>query len=469
MENQYNRAKLWQIICFPFNNTATNVFMLLMMYVSYLAVGGYGLTVVTISTLLTATRIFDAVTDPIIGYLIDKTKTRFGKFRPIIILGYLIMAVSLILMYFVGIGRGIVVFVVLYLLYIIGYTFQTACTKSGQTCITNDPMQRPLFTRCDATYNLLLFSGAAVYVSNYLQPKYGDIGVDAMQEFCITALIISGILTILAILALWNKDVEENWGLGGSGKHVSFRDYVSVFKNNKAIRLLVVSASADKLTMTAASNSSIVILIYGIIINNYAFYGRLSLITLLPSILIIIFGTKVAQKHGSKKALVRFSMLSILFSAILLGVFLVFDPMDIGRTFAATTAFLVVYCIYTGVRSIPGNIVIPMIADCADYETYLSGRYVPGMMGTLFSFVDKIVSSFSNTIVGFCLAFIGYRTTLPQIGDAVNPQIFWVGMFTFIGLPVIGWIASLIAMKFYPLDEEKMREVQLRIAELKKS
>ena len=34
-----------------------------------------------------------------------------------------------------------------------------------------------------------------------------------------------------------------------------------------------------------------------------------------------------------------------------------------------------------------------MVADCADYETYRSGKFIPGIMGTLFSLVDKLVSS----------------------------------------------------------------------------
>ena len=44
-----------------------------------------------------------------------------------------------------------------------------------------------------------------------------------------------------------------------------------------------------------------------------------------------------------------------------------------------------------GFQGLSGNIVIPMTADCADYEVYRTGRYVPGLMGTLFSFVDKII------------------------------------------------------------------------------
>lgn len=44
----YNRAKTWQIGCFAFNNTATNVIMLLMGYVSYYATGVVGLSVVLV-------------------------------------------------------------------------------------------------------------------------------------------------------------------------------------------------------------------------------------------------------------------------------------------------------------------------------------------------------------------------------------------------------------------------------------
>ena len=68
-------------------------------------------------------------------------------------------------------------------MYIIGYTFQTACTKAAQACLTNDPAQRPLFTRFDSIYNLFLFAAIAKYTSSYLSPKYGGFTAEAMQEF----------------------------------------------------------------------------------------------------------------------------------------------------------------------------------------------------------------------------------------------------------------------------------------------
>ena len=83
-------------------------------------------------------RLFDAVTDPIIGALIDRTSGKFGKFRPYMILGNVIMIISSVLMYF---GTRLIAedmtwlkytcFVLFYALYVIGYTFQTACTRSA--------------------------------------------------------------------------------------------------------------------------------------------------------------------------------------------------------------------------------------------------------------------------------------------------------------------------------------------------
>ena len=95
----YNRAKTWQIGLFALNNFATNLYMYLMMYVSYYATGAVGLAVVLVSSLLTSMRMFDAVTDPIIGFLIDKTDTKFGKFRPMIVIGNTILAISVLALY----------------------------------------------------------------------------------------------------------------------------------------------------------------------------------------------------------------------------------------------------------------------------------------------------------------------------------------------------------------------------------
>ena len=91
---EVNKAHIWQIALFSLNNTSTNLYLAMMGYVSYYANGIAGLGVVLISFILTGMRVFDGVTDPVIGYVIDKTNGKYGKFRPFIIIGYVLMAIS---------------------------------------------------------------------------------------------------------------------------------------------------------------------------------------------------------------------------------------------------------------------------------------------------------------------------------------------------------------------------------------
>ena len=148
-----NRAKLYQLVLFPLNNGATNVyFVLILSYVaqfgsSVLKLGMYA------SIMVTFMRVFDAITDPIIGALMDRTSTKIGKFRPFMMIGSAIMAVSVVALYILtpfipesAMWLRYVLFTLVYAVWVIGYTFQTSCTRAGQTVLTNDPNQRPMFT-----------------------------------------------------------------------------------------------------------------------------------------------------------------------------------------------------------------------------------------------------------------------------------------------------------------------------------
>ena len=153
-ETNMNRAKFYQLALFPMNNGATNVYFVLIL--SYVATFGENILglVGFASIMVTLMRLFDAITDPIIGALMDKTNTRFGKFRPFMVIGNVIMALSVIVLYVFSPmipatmkWARYLAFTVLYAIWVIGYTFQTSCTRAGQTVLTNDPNQRPQIGR----------------------------------------------------------------------------------------------------------------------------------------------------------------------------------------------------------------------------------------------------------------------------------------------------------------------------------
>ena len=97
-----NRAKTYQLVLFPLNNGATNVYYVLIL--SYVATFGnnvLGIATVFASVMVTGMRVFDAITDPIIGAIMDRTNGRLGKFRPFIVIGNAIMAAAVILLYMI--------------------------------------------------------------------------------------------------------------------------------------------------------------------------------------------------------------------------------------------------------------------------------------------------------------------------------------------------------------------------------
>ena len=89
-------------------------------------------------------------------------------------------------------------------------------------------------------------------------------------------------------------------------------------------------------------------------------------------------------------------------------------------------------------------------------------------MGTLFSFIDKLVSSLAPFVASICLAAIGFTKVMPDVDTPYTPQLKVVGIFLMYGLVSIGLLANVIAMKYYPLTAEKMEEVREKISEIKK-
>ena len=526
-ENGVHRAKLWEIGFYALNNTSTNTYMMLVSSISYFLIGIVGVGVVLAGSIVTIMRVWDGVTDPFVGYIVDKTNGKFGKNRPFIVAGQVIMFLSTLVMFrlipLIPSAARFGVFIVIYAVYIVGYTCQCVVTKSAQSCLTNDPKQRPVFSMFDSVYNIALMSlFFPVYLSGTLVPKFtittaeagekiaalvaknpnlanvlttGENGVQTLSAFYnpemwqYMQLVFAGISVVFAcyaIAGLWRKDRLKYFGTGKVVK-VGLKDYADVLAHNRGIQMLVVAAGSDKLALQCTGNSTVTICLFGIICGNYAFNASNSAITSIPIMLFSVFGIGyIARSLGQKKCLVVGSIGAIVCagllaalvafggaSSMMLPTFSLTKLSTWGSLFAPGSwsmfgvLFVLLYIGMKGFSNLSGSIVIPMTADCADYETYRSGRYVPGLMGTLFSFVDKLISSLGATLVSIIFAIIGFKAALPTLETPYSGAILAATLFCYLGMPAIGWILNLVSMKFYPLTKEKMVEIQGEIARIK--
>lgn len=478
-----HRAKTWEIGLYALNNTSTNIYLFSFMAISYFLTGFVGITVVLAGSITTLLRMWDGVTDPFIGVLIDKTQTKFGKNRPFLIMGNIILAIFSGLIFWVvpeiPQAARFPAYIILYMLYIIGYTFQCCVTKSAQTCMTNDPEQRPVFSMFNTVFNALLGMTWPMITVNYLVPKYT--GADGSSAYANVAfyreqwfivVIASAVMAILACIGISRKDNPKYFGTGVAQK-LGFRDYWDVMKNNRAIQMMIVATCTDKVANSMKGNTTVMMMLFAVICGNLKHQSAISAMMTIPTILVsLALYQFVARKMGLKTALLT-STYGGMIAAILMGCLLIFgDPHQLGVADGNwnlfTIAFLGLWLLWNSCVGVGGDLGITMSADCADYEVYRSGKYVPGLMGTLFSFIDKMISSLATTFVALLFAGIGFKESLPDYTTPYSDDIFRVTLICFIVAPLIGWCFNIVAMKFYPLTKEKMEEVQVAIADIKR-
>ncbi|MCM3693690.1 MFS transporter [Neobacillus niacini] len=463
---QYNKAKLWEIGFFALNNTATNLYMFILAFVSYYAAGVAGIAVVVVSTILMSMRIWDGVTDPIIGFLVDKTEGKFGKFRPFMVIGNIFLAATILVLYNVTHllpeSFRLLFFILIYAIHIIGYTCQTSVTKAAQTVLTNDPKQRPLFAVFDGIYNTILFTLGQVYVASYLIKKHGDFNMGLFTELNTLAIILSGIFTVLAVIGISSKDKKEFFGLAEDTVKTKFSDFWPLLKGNKPLLKLIFAVTVDKLAFSLLRHSVVMVMIFGILIGDYALSGTVSMITIVPTLLITFWAVAKARKIGMKKAFLFSTWIALGAFVALVAMFTLIDGSSISMSNLGITTilFFVLYTMAMGFGGVPSTLVNPMIADVSDYETDKSGRYVPGMIGTLFSFIDKLITSLAPAIVGFAVALIGFKDAFPTVTDTLTPELKLVTIILAFVIPAVALVISGLTMSRYELDDKKMAEIQ---------
>lgn len=494
-----NRAKPYQLVLFPLNNGATNVYFVLIL--SYVAQFGSSILHLGIfaSIMVTVMRVCDAITDPIIGAMMDRTSTRIGKFRPFMILGSAVMALSVITLYMLlplipetMMAMRYVSFTVVYFIWVLGYTFQTSVTRAGQTVLTNDPNQRPMFTIFN-TLGSLLGMGIMQFLIPLVKAMYdvkdaaGNVitsGYANPMVYCIITPIgigISVLLTILAIIGIAEKDRPEFYGLGGKQEKVKISEYLTIIKANKPMQRLMVAGAGCKLALAIATNTTVLLALYGIVMGNYnSLYLPMMVLGYVCAVPFFLLSMRTSQKKGQRASLIRYVSVALICYVGVLVLLLISDygnpslmlsfPFKGGSAINLyTVLFIVFFGVGYGAYYATADMPIPMVADCSDYETYRSGKYIPGIMGTMFSLVDKLVSSLAQTLVAFIFLACAGLADLPTDSTPYSMGIKVAVIVMFCVIPMLAWGATLLAMKGYSLTGEKMKEIQAVNAQRKRA
>ncbi|MBR3868801.1 MAG: MFS transporter [Clostridia bacterium] len=464
----------WRVLLFSLNYAGGAAITIMMGKWSYYTQNVLQLGIMFASIHLPI-RILDAITDPLIANMFDKYN-KPGKFKLFMILGALLSFFPAMIVFFYPVNPDIplsVSFLLLGLCYaiiIIGNTILMTATRAGQAIITQDPKQRPLYALGQTVSDALVSAFVSVVVTSNL--------IGSMQEpfvwriSIIVMSVVSIIFVLLAAKAISNRDNPTYYSMNQKKREeTKITEFFSLIKRSKPLRSLLWATCSDSIAKSVRASLSIY-LFANIIMNR----GLTSAFDILNGVVlgapVLVIGMYFASKKGSAKVYHNVSLIQTLVSVAGFFITMFLLPADPEYTYSGITfsviMVILVFGFYMSTLGISTNLENAMVGDLTDYEYLQSGKFIPGTIGAALTFVNKVASSGVGLITMGIMAFCGFSgsgadAVVPE-NVFVNYRFYYCVLASVFLLPALGHFITYISMKKYPLTDEVMQEVSMKIA-----
>lgn len=391
-----------------------------------------GLHVGAVGILNTLLIIWDAINDPIIGGIADRTNTkRWGKYRPHMIMGILLWAVIMVMLFTVPdlpeTGMWIY-YIVALLLYSVFYTQFTVPWQALNSAMTRDPQERNLMLTCRQYGGFIAGAVVGVITIPIVQKS-----ADPRTGWLISVGIVCVTMIITGLCADNGAKRVDYYNSLPTPEKIHFKSQIGLVIHNRAVICAALLLGAVTLVNTMSSALSLYYL--RCVVENMGLKAVFSLVSLGISLVVIPMMPAMLRKFGKIKT-VFIGMFVILLQSIWLLVRREYatDLEVTGMGFVGSLGF-----VFANVA------VLAMIPDCTDYTEWKFGTAQAGFINATITFMKKFCSSFSTMIVGVALASVGYsasETSQEVIDMIVNLKIAY---------PIVLMIVTVILVKLYPI------------------
>lgn len=393
-----------------------------------------GIAPAVAGAILLGARFWDAVNDPIMGMIVDRTKTRWGKFRPYLLFGAIPFGVVAVLAFsspaFLGNTGRIVYAAITYVLLGMVYTAVNTPYGALTSAMTQDPTER---TNISAVRMFMAILGALIVSTliPVLVPIVG--GGDPVRGYPLTMAIFS-IVGVALLFWTFSTVKERVQDVSATGK-VSFRDFFSVIAKNDQLLLLSV------VFLVLFTNNTIVasvgVYFFTHVMGDVTLFSLYSLSNFVPLLLGIPLMAAVAARIGKKKTMI----IGLLVSLVAPVSILLFT-----QNFAALLVF-------RGIASIGASagiaIVWGLVPDTVEYGQWKTGVRAEGAAYSIVGFFFKLGVALGGIIPGLVLQAAGYVANVPQTERSLTAII---GLYSWV--PIIITLIGVGCLWFYRLNEE---------------
>ncbi|HCO80885.1 MULTISPECIES: MFS transporter [Bacillus] len=401
----------------------------------------YGLSAAAAGTMFLVVRAIDALADPFIGAMVDRTNSRFGRFRPYLLFGALPFAVLAILCFttpdFSEMGKLIYAYIT-YVGLSLTYTFinvpygalTSAMTRNNQEVVSITSV-RMLF----ANLGGLVVAFFVPFLATFLGDTTGNTALGWQITMAFLGVLGGGLLIFCF------KSTNERVTLQKPEEKIKFSDLFVQLRVNRPLVVLSIFFIIIFGVNSISNSVGIYYVTYNLGREDLVkWYG---LIGSLPALMVLPFIPKLHKLLGKKKLL----NYSLLLNIVGLLALLVIPPSQI-------TLILIFRLVAAAGSITAGAYMWALIPETVEYGEYKTGKRMGGLIYAVIGFFFKFGMALGGIVPGLVLDRFGYIANQVQ-----TPEALLGILITTTVIPVCLLILAMVDINFYNLDEEKHKKV----------
>ncbi|MFQ6832653.1 MFS transporter [Butyricicoccus pullicaecorum] len=436
------------VICYGFGDLASQfVWTFVGSYLTIYYTDIVGLAPAIVSVIMMGARIWDAINDPMMGAIAERTRSKFGRFRPYIAFGCPFLAIFAVLTFTNPFGggsaAGAIWAAVTYIIAGMLYTLVNIPYAALSGVMTEDANQR---NKINTSRNIGMNLGMVIVnaLSAGLALRFSGEGAEVANGhgYMMTALIYA-IISIPLFLIVFATAKEKVQPMHGT-QAFSFKDTVNNLVRNKYLMIITLIML---LQMTAFMGRIAVTSYY--VIYCLGSFTMIALIMTIPSLGGIIgsfFVPFFAKRFGKRAVL----MGSMLIQAVGLLV-IYFAPFD-------NITMVLVGCWIFGLFNVGFPMTLSMVADSVDYMELKTGIRTDGTAYATYGLATKVGNAIGGSIGVLLLAAFGYVANAEQTVEAMNGINIVVNL-----IPAILFILGAAACLLWDMSDKDADEIREKL------
>ena len=407
-----------------------------------------GISSVFVGSLFFFARFWDAINDPIMGLIVDNTKSKWGKFRPWIFIGTLINAVVLVFLFLnpTSFLEGKMVYVycaVVYILWGMTYTVMDIPYWSMIPSFTSDPGERDKIAVIPRIFATL--GGSSVNTFGLM--LIGILGVTSKSQgyfrLGLIIAIVFVISTIITVLNVKEKNVVQN------NENIKLSEVTKILGKNDQLLVIIASVVIFQVAQFLYSGFLVYFFTYAVKdLNLYATFVAIGTVTQVASLMLF---PKISQAVGRRNVYTIACILTVIGFG---GMFIV------GGSGSGILLCIVGIAYNLGVGLLNASVTV-MISNAVDYGEYKMGKRSESIIFSAQTFIVKFSTAFSGLIIGFGLSIIKYIPNAEQTAST----IMGMKIIMFLLPAILMVLCAVIYTKFYKLHGEFYSDVMYSLEE----